>query len=133
MGLRLIRAFDGLLFSADSWTPSWPGNLANPFDLLPDLTRPIRSDPAITCHFLIDPAIDSNFIDPVQLSNLIFDLFGIHSNFPILYSGFRHKIRWAIDKPLTEANDPAVAREIQTPAPIICSSLVPVLDCRGNQ
>jgi hypothetical protein len=28
-----------------------------------DLNRPVRSDPAITWHFLIDPATESNFID----------------------------------------------------------------------
>jgi hypothetical protein len=51
---------------------------------LSDLTRPNRPDPAITCHFLIGPSIGSNFIKPVQIPNLGFDLIGIHSSFSSL-------------------------------------------------
>ena len=38
-------------------------------------------------------------------------LFRIHSNFSILYPSFRHKIRPAIGKPLTGANDRRLLEE----------------------
>lgn len=41
-----------------------------------------HSDPGkeINCRFVIDPSVDFGFVNPVQLPNLIFDLFDIDSH-----------------------------------------------------
>jgi hypothetical protein len=54
------------------------------FYLLTDLKGSIRSVSRPPCYFFIDPSIESNSIDPIQLSNLVFDLLGIHNRFTTL-------------------------------------------------
>jgi hypothetical protein len=34
----------------------------------------------IKCRFVIDPFVDFDFVDPIQVSDLVFDLFSIHKN-----------------------------------------------------
>ena len=47
----------------------------------------IHSDPIseIFCDFSIDPSVDFDFVDPIQLSNLVFDLGGIHNGISMGY------------------------------------------------
>ena len=57
-------------------------HLALLFDFLADLGRPIDSDSGkeICRCFFIDPSVDFDFVDPAQLPDLVFYLFGIHSD-----------------------------------------------------
>jgi hypothetical protein len=52
------------------------------FGFLAGLKRPIYSDPGkeiCRCLF-VDPSIDFDFVDPAQLPDLVFYLFGIHND-----------------------------------------------------
>jgi hypothetical protein len=55
--------------------------VASQVKLQADLTPPIHSDPPneILSYFLVDPSEDFHFLDPIQVSNFIFDLCGIHA------------------------------------------------------
>jgi hypothetical protein len=50
------------------------GSIAHAFYFLADLKGPIRSDPRPPRYFFIDPSIEPDSIEPIQLSDLVFDL-----------------------------------------------------------
>jgi hypothetical protein len=84
---------DGISLSiADMYALFRAGSLALLFDLLANLKRPIHSDPVkeILCHFSIDPPVDLDFVVPVQLPNLVFDLGGIHNGF-FTFQAYEHR------------------------------------------
>jgi hypothetical protein len=59
------------------------GALAHAFYLVADLKGPIRPNFRAPCHFFIDPSIQPDSITRIQLSNLLFDLLGIHEKVQI--------------------------------------------------
>src|ERR1700675_3934534 len=56
------------------------GDVEPPLEFLADLMCPIHSDPNnwIINHLFIEPSANSDFIDPIQLPNFVFDLCDIH-------------------------------------------------------
>jgi hypothetical protein len=54
------------------------GIIAHAFYLLADLKGTVRSNSRAPCYLFIDPSIQPDSIVPIQFSNLVFDLFGIH-------------------------------------------------------
>jgi hypothetical protein len=80
VSLLRLGVLDGLTLSAFNKMRSWMGRNAQAFYLLADLKGPIRSDPRRPRYFIIDPSIQSDSIDPIQFSNLVFDLLGIHNS-----------------------------------------------------
>jgi hypothetical protein len=70
----------GIPFSALKKIRFSMGTLAHAFYLLADLKGPIRPNFRAPCHFFIDPSIQPDSITRIQLSNLLFDLLGIHES-----------------------------------------------------
>jgi hypothetical protein len=79
VSLLRLGVLDGLTLSAFNKMRFWIGRIAQAFYLLADLKGPIRSDPRRPRYFFVDPSIQSDSIDPIQFSNLVFDLLGIHN------------------------------------------------------
>jgi hypothetical protein len=75
LGLSVLEEF---ALSALKKMRLWMGSLAHAFYFLADLNGPIRSNSRAPCYFFIDPSIQPDSIAPIQFSNLVFDLFGIH-------------------------------------------------------
>jgi hypothetical protein len=47
----------------------------------------------ITCYFVVDPSINPDLLDPIQLPNFLSDLFGIHKLFPPIHLRFSVEIK----------------------------------------
>jgi hypothetical protein len=61
--------------------PFRAGDVEPPLKFLADTTRPIYSDPTneIVGRFFIEPSAYSDFVDPIQSPNFVFDLCDVHN------------------------------------------------------
>ena len=69
----------------------------------------------ITCYFFVDPSINPDLLDPIQLPNFVSDLFGIHNTLSTFHLRFPVKS----DRPVFRGASERRRRRNTTPAPQI--------------